>query len=97
MMVRGRKHGVDEMIAYQESSCESREPRAHMSSWVIVSTWTGYIKEMARVVLAILREIFDESAYARFLSLHRLHSSTSTYAEFLREHEVEKVRRPRCC
>jgi len=85
------------MIAYQESSRESTEPRAHLSSWLKLGSWTEGIKEMARMLIAILREIFDESAYARFLSLHRLESSISTYATFLREHEVEKVRRPRCC
>jgi hypothetical protein len=49
------------------------------------------------ILLDILREIFDESAYERFLQLHRSEISRESYAEFLREHELAKVRRPRCC
>ena len=46
---------------------------------------------------AALREIFDESAYDRFLRRHDLHPSAATYAAFCSEHETTKSRRPRCC
>jgi len=46
---------------------------------------------------AALLEIFDESAYARFLTRMRLASSPDAYAAFLREQEAAKSRRPRCC
>lgn len=49
------------------------------------------------VLLAILREIFDESAYARYLEKHQLASSRQAYAGFSREYELVKARRPRCC
>ncbi len=49
------------------------------------------------ILVAALREIFDESAYARFLTHHRVPSGRSSYAAFLREQEVVKARRPRCC
>ncbi len=49
------------------------------------------------VLWAILREIFDESAYRRFLVRQKLTSSPAAYGEFLRETEVSKARRPRCC
>jgi len=52
---------------------------------------------MARVSRAVLREIFDESAYERFLDRSQLQSSASAYAVFLRENELAKARRPRCC
>jgi hypothetical protein len=55
------------------------------------------LKSCARVFLATLREIFDESAYARFLSQRQLVSSRAAYACFRREYEVTKARRPRCC
>jgi hypothetical protein len=45
----------------------------------------------------MLREIFDESAYARFLSRQELTSSVEAYAAFMREAETAKTRRPRCC
>ena len=54
-----------------------------------------------RRVLALLRamaeEIFDETAYQRFLHRRRLLSSATAYAAFLREQEFAKARRPRCC
>ena len=48
-------------------------------------------------LLATLREIFDESAYARFLSNRGIVSSRAAYAEFLTETEHSRARRPRCC
>ncbi len=57
----------------------------------------GQLKSCAQIFRAALREIFDESAYARFLSQRQLASSRAAYASFRREYEVTKARRPRCC
>jgi hypothetical protein len=51
----------------------------------------------ARIVLATLREIFDEAAYERFLSRTHLASSPGAYAAFCEEFEDSKTRRPKCC
>jgi hypothetical protein len=61
-----------------------------MRAWVA-------IRQGFTVLLAALREIFDEAAYHRFLVRHKLVPSTETYADFCREHHQGKVRRPRCC
>ncbi len=45
---------------------------------------------------AALAEIFDESAYARFLARNGIPSSRSAYAAFLRE-KCGGRPRPRCC
>ena len=55
------------------------------------------LKSCGEIFLATLREIFDESAYSRFLSQKQLASSRETYAAFRREYEIAKARRPRCC
>lgn len=55
------------------------------------------IWKFLKIVLDVLREIFDESAYARFLARHKLLSSAEAYAEFLREAENAAAPRPRCC
>jgi hypothetical protein len=55
------------------------------------------LKSFHRVFNAALREIFDESAYARFLSQRQLASSRAAYAAFRQEHEIAKARRPKCC
>lgn len=49
------------------------------------------------VVRSMLREIFDESAYARFLERRQLATSAQAYAAFIRETQAHRERRPRCC
>ena len=61
---------------------------------------TAIIESVTRtftLLVSTLREIFDESAYERFLQRSRLRSSVKAYATFLRENEQSKSRRPRCC
>jgi hypothetical protein len=48
-------------------------------------------------VVAAFREIFDESAYARFLARHRMTNTREAYALYLRESNLTRERRPRCC
>jgi hypothetical protein len=55
------------------------------------------VRGMASIVRSALQEIFDESAYARFLMRRQLQTSREAYAEFLRENEVSRQRRARCC
>jgi len=50
-----------------------------------------------RILVAALREIFDENAYARFLDREGLAASRESYRTFLREREAVIARRPRCC
>jgi hypothetical protein len=57
----------------------------------------GMIRGAGSVVMTVLREIFDEAAYARFLSRTQRASSTQAYAAFTRERESVQNRRPRCC
>lgn len=56
-----------------------------------------HIAQLIGVVWATLREIFDESAYERYLARNQVRSSVGAYASFRREHELAKARRPRCC
>ena len=56
------------------------------------ATLTGF-----SLIHAALAEIFEESAYARFLARKRIRSSSQAYTIFLREQETAKSRRPRCC
>jgi hypothetical protein len=57
----------------------------------------GMIRNAGSVLMTVLREIFDEAAYARFLSRTQRASSTQAYAAFTRERESIQNRRPRCC
>jgi hypothetical protein len=49
------------------------------------------------VFWSALREIFDESAYARFLARQNVPSSPCAYAAFMRETQKQRETRPRCC
>jgi hypothetical protein len=49
------------------------------------------------ILVDALREIFDESAYGRFLLLNQVPRGRSSYAAFLREQEATKTRCPKCC
>ena len=55
------------------------------------------VSKAARIFLAVLREIFDEAAYARFLQRAQMTSSPAAYAAFWRERESAHNRRARCC
>lgn len=60
----------------------------------------SFAKNCARalgIVRSMLREIFDESAYARFLERKGVATSPQAYADFLRETQAQRERRPRCC
>ncbi len=70
---------------------EARTQRAR------VSAIAAAINRSFKLLAAILREIFDESAYQRFLDRTRLQSSPNAYAIFQHENEQTKSRRPRCC
>ena len=67
------------------------------SSTVLFRGFKKRLKFFSTTVVATLREIFDESAYARFLNQRHLEPSRAAYAAFRQEHEVAKARRPRCC
>jgi hypothetical protein len=58
---------------------------------------TRWFAGAASLWFSALREIFDESAYSRFLARHATSSCPSAYTAFLREQETIKARRPKCC
>jgi hypothetical protein len=55
------------------------------------------VRQAVNIFVAVIREIFDESAYARFLDRKGVEGSRESYVEFLRESDALKARRPRCC
>ena len=54
------------------------------------------VKKTITILFSALREIFDESAYSRFLERTNMASSPAAYAAFWRERE-SKAPKPRCC
>lgn len=72
---------------------------AHIGSrrCVAIAEIASLIAGVWSVVSATLREIFDESAYQRFLERNGIRSSPAAYAIFQCENDQAKARRPRCC
>jgi hypothetical protein len=57
----------------------------------------GWLRKALHLVRATLREIFDESAYDRFLQRTHATRSVKSYRAFLREREGLTPCKPRCC
>jgi hypothetical protein len=57
----------------------------------------GPFRGILRIVAAALREIFDESAYDRFLARTKAARSVDSYREFMQERDTAAARKPRCC
>ena len=55
------------------------------------------IAKAGGILLATLREIFDEAAYTRFLRRTRMAPSREAYAAFWRERESLPTRPTKCC
>jgi hypothetical protein len=55
------------------------------------------LKVILDVLLATLREIFDENAYARYLARTGNVVSRASYGAFLAERRAAELRRVRCC
>jgi len=57
----------------------------------------AWLSHAAALIASLLKEIFDESAYRRFLERNRIPSSSTAYAAFREENDRLRARRPRCC
>ena len=57
----------------------------------------GSFEKALTIVRAALREIFDESAYERYLARTDAERSVSSYRAFIRERENAMARKQRCC
>lgn len=79
------------------SSCGADTPVREKSATKTNQKRTSPIGRASSLLMATLREIFEESAYERFLARCRVASSPAAYSAFLRETEAGRARRPKCC
>jgi hypothetical protein len=64
------------------------------------NTWASAPPILKRTILtlrAVFREIFDESAYDRFLLRTHASRSVASYRDFTRERDAALLKKPRCC
>jgi hypothetical protein len=55
------------------------------------------VVDLIRTARAVLREVFDEAAYERFLARTCSMRSKESYRSFLYERQTAMARKPRCC
>jgi hypothetical protein len=84
-------------ISLRGAETPVREKPATKVARVSASAIWPAVVRAGKVLVATLREIFDESAYQRFLNRKQLESSPNAYAVFRKENEQSKSRKPRCC
>ena len=56
-----------------------------------------WFERAIQTLRAVVREIFDESAYDRFLLRTHASRSVASYRAFTRERDAAMVKKPRCC
>lgn len=85
-------------------SCFHAKPKATTTMTIKTRTTRSIIAKSVRaiegffeIVAGVLQEVFDESAYRRFLVRGNLAASAASYAAFWAEQEKSRARRPRCC
>ena len=77
------------------ASGSSQETLARSSEWTIKRDHP--ITRFLQLIRAVLREIFDESAYERFLLRTKASHSGASYRDFMRERAAAMSKKPRCC
>jgi len=55
------------------------------------------LRQVLSLVRDVLREIFDEASYARYLERHSLPTSPRAYQAFQRDGERTSSPKARCC
>ena len=69
----------------------------HTASGSSYETLKDALVAACQTIRATLREIFDESAYDRFLLRTHASRSVASYRAFTQERDAAMVKKPRCC
>jgi hypothetical protein len=80
--------------AEQVSGHDFSRAEQHKKTWALAP---AVFRITMHTISATLREIFDESAYDRFLLRTNAARSIASYREFSRERDVAMLKKPRCC
>jgi hypothetical protein len=67
------------------------------SSYEILKDLLAQLTSALQTLCATVREIFDESAYERFLLRTNEGRSIASYRNFMRERDSAMLKKPRCC
>jgi len=82
----------------QKPTTEARRHGEELGDRVIARDRViGKMRAFFSTVRGALREIFDESAYDRFLLRTNAKRSVASYCDFTRERDASMLKKPRCC
>ncbi|HEY2116251.1 MAG TPA: hypothetical protein VGJ51_14225 [Candidatus Angelobacter sp.] len=91
------RDGADATASRRNPTTPVAEHAASGSSYEAFLLLRRLCQNAWTVLLAVLREIFDESAYDRFLLRTDASRSIASYREFTRERDAAMQKKPRCC
>src|SRR3954469_12141245 len=89
--------GANATASRRTSAAPIPEHAASGSSYNTPEDFLHGFRNAIRTLRATLREIFDESAYDRFLLRTHASRSIASYREFTRERDAALGKKPRCC
>ena len=88
----------------QKPTTEARRHGEESGDLLIARDWViardrviGKTRAFFSTVRGALREIFDESAYDRFLLRTNASRTAASYRAFTRERDAAMLKKPRCC
>ncbi len=55
------------------------------------------LRKLGRILIGLLRELSDEAAYDRHLTVHQLQNTGEAWRKFSTERYRAKFVRPKCC
>ena len=79
------------------TSTPQSQNRALRSTHKAFATLRRRLQSACNVIRATLSEIFDESAYNRFLLRTETSRSVASYRDFMQERDAAMTKKPRCC
>ena len=83
-------------LAVENASSGSSHQTAITDSYQRTS-FSRAVTVFFQTLRAVLREIFDESAYNRFLERTKAKRSVASYRDFMHERQDSITQKPRCC
>jgi hypothetical protein len=94
---RPRVEQCETRVSRRTPAPPSPEHAASGSSYKTPQDFLQRFRNAMSTFRATLREIFDESAYDRFLLRTQALRSIASYRAFTRERDAAMVNKPRCC
>jgi hypothetical protein len=92
-----RDSGSSYCLSDHPITCDHRITRSARRSYEILKDLLPRLTTALQILFAAIREIFDESAYDRFLLRTSAARSIASYRAFTHERDASMQKKPRCC